>query len=173
LKRAHRFAKPLAMRSFILALILPLAACIGPIETRIDSKGLSPVEPAAFQMDADALPAAVPMVKAALEAKGFRVETGAALNVQVTLSDRPAELALKEGAAVLSPAAGKQRCADREYRVGVTLTRIADGVAVYRGIAAEFHCKQTVEQVLPLLVSAALADLGSPKGIYAIKRPRR
>jgi hypothetical protein len=169
----RRFAKPLPMRSYILALMMPLAACIGPIETRIDSKGFSPIEPATFQMDADALPAAVPLVRAALEVKGFRAETAAALNVQVTLSDRPAELALKEGTAVLSPAASKQRCADREYRVGLTLTRIADGVAVYRGIAAEFHCKQSVERVLPILVSAALADLGSPKGAYAVKRPRR
>jgi hypothetical protein len=161
------------MRSFILALAVPLAACAGPIETRIDSKGLSPFEPATFQMDADAPPLPASLVTAVLEQRGFRTADAAALNVQVTLSDRPAILALQEGKVVISPAAQKQRCADREYRVGVTLTRIADGATIYRGTAAEFHCKQSVDQALPMLVSAAIADLGSPKGAYAVKRPRR
>jgi hypothetical protein len=161
------------MRSLILALFLPLAACVGPIETRLDNAGLVGQAPATFQMDAEAPNATRALVQAELVQKGLSPSEAGAINVQVTMSDRLAQLSLGDGKTLLSPAAGKQSCADREYRVGVTLTRIADGTLVYRGTAAEFHCKQSVEQVLPLLIKAALTDLGAPKGAYSIKRPRR
>ncbi len=161
------------MRRFIPVLLVPLVACAGPIETRLDTVGLTGVAPASFQFDAEAPNAMRGIVQAELVQKGFSPSDAGAINVQLTMSDRPAQLALGDGKTSLSPAAGKQRCADREYRVGVTLTRIADGILMYRGTAGEFHCKQTIDQALPLLVKAALADLGAPKGAYLLKRPRQ
>lgn len=161
------------MRPIFFVLSLSLAACAGPIETRIDSSGLSPVAPATFRLDPEASADAEALVGAALEQKGFKLAETGALNLQVTVAERSAELALQEGKAILAPSAGKRLCADREYRLGVTLTRISDGVTVYLAHASEFHCKQTLAEVLPVLVNSALADLGSPRGQYVIKRPRR
>jgi hypothetical protein len=161
------------MRTLLIVSSLLLAACAGPIETRIDSSGLSLVPSATFQIDEAASAAAKPLVAAALAQKGFVQAAVGEYSLQVTSSDRPAELSLKNGTETLSPSAGKKRCADREYRLGLTLTRIADGAVVYRAHAAEFHCKLKLAEVLPALVSSALADLGAPRGAYIVKRPRR
>jgi hypothetical protein len=161
------------MRSLLIVLTLSLAACASPIETRIDSTGLSPVEPVTFQIDEAASADAKPLVAAALVQIGFVQATVGEYSLQVTSSDRPAELSLKNGTETLSPSAGKMRCADREYRLGLTLTRIVDGAVAYRALAAEFHCKLKLAEVLPVLVSSALADLGAPRGAYIVKRPRR
>ena len=168
------------MRTAILAaLILPvtllLGACAGPIETRVESAGLSNAAPTSFAVDPDVSgPAAGVQAKIvqALTAKNFRLADNAVLKLHVTASDRPAELALKSGAQEIAAAAGKRRCAKREYRVGITLTRISDGSDYYRANAAEFHCKMTMDEVLPTLVRTALADLGAPRGSYILSRPR-
>jgi hypothetical protein len=163
------------MRAFLFALPLFLAACAGPIETRIDNAGLSSVEPTSFAIDSNAigLVAGVQSKAASiLTDKGFRQSEKADLMLQVTVSDRPANLALQNGSVTLSPSASKKRCAKRDYRVGVMLVRLADGATYYRSTAAEFHCKLTLEQALAGLVSAALADVGNPKGNYTINRSR-
>lgn len=80
------------------------------------------------------------------------------------------------GPGSLSPAKRKkplQSCEDREYRVGVTLTRVADGALAYQGSAAEHHCNMPLAEALPGLVDAALADFGNPRGAYSVMREGR
>lgn len=105
--------------------------------------------------------------------KGFAIAKQARLHAEITLDARDAALALASSAGNLSaPKRRKalQSCNDREYRIGVTLTRVADGAEIYRGRAAEYHCKMTIVEALPTLVDAALADLGQPRGSYAVMR---
>lgn len=164
------------MRATLYALTLLLAGCAGPIETRIDSNGLTSVLPMGFASDAEIAGSAAQaqmLVSAALVEKGFRLAVPAELSLHVALSDRPSNLSLNAGSDILAPSAAKKRCAKREYRLGVTLTNIADGAIFYQAHASEYHCKLTVEQVLPFLVSAVTKDVGSPKGNYVVKRPRK
>jgi hypothetical protein len=160
------------MRSLIFVCLLSVTACAGPIETRIDSAGVALVKPTTFQIGEAASAEATPTIIGLLQQKGYQQAGTGQLSLQVALSDRPAELALQSGAATLSPAKGKKRCAKREYRLGVTLTRISDGAEIYRANAAEFHCKLTLADVLPILAQSALADLGAPRGAYIVNRPR-
>ena len=163
------------MRLLAPLLFLLVTACIGPIETRIDSRGTGGPPPVSFAGDPDVLGAVVDaqkLVAQALVAKGYRTAEVADVSLHVTLSDRPADLSLHSGSAVLAPTSGKKRCAKREYRLGVTLTKIADGALYYQSHAAEFHCNLVVEAVLPALVDAALKDIGAPRGSYAVKRRR-
>lgn len=161
--------------SALLPCALMISACAGPIETRVDSAGLSSAAPTSFAIEPDiGGPAAGVQAKVVqmLTGRGYRVADNGALKLHVTASDRPAELALQSGAKELSPAAGKKRCAKREYRVGITLTRISDGADFYKASASEFHCKLGLDDALPTLVSAALADLGAPRGSYVLNRAR-
>ena len=163
------------MRLITIVIPLLLAACAGPIETRIDSRGLTTVQPVSFAADSVAtgvISGAQNMVAQALLAKGYRAADIADISLQVTVSDRPANLSLLSGTDVLAATSDKKRCATREYRLGVTLTKIADGSLFYQSHAAEFHCKLTVSEVLPTLVDAALKDIGTPRGSYTVKRPR-
>lgn len=163
------------MRFLIPLLLLVLAGCAGPIETRIESAGISAAAPTSFAIDPEITgPAAGVQAKVTehLQGLGYRLADNGALKLHVTASDRPAELALQSGSHQLAVAAGKKRCAKREYRVGITLTRISDGANIYRSSAAEFHCKLTLDEALPTLVSAAMADLGAPRGAYVVNRPR-
>lgn len=148
-------------------------ACAGPIETRIDSVGVAAVKPTTFEIGEAASTEALPAVVDALRQMGFQQAGAGQLSLQVALSNRPADLSLKSGSETLSPAKGKKRCAKREYRLGVTLTRISDGTEIYRAHAAEFHCKLTLAEALPALVKSALADLGRPRGAYVVNRPRQ
>jgi hypothetical protein len=157
---------------------LIVSACVGPIETRVDSRGLNDKQPVAIFTDPEVSASSVDAyrrVEQALVAKGFRASSDPAkadASLHVTLSDRPADLSLNSGSEVLAPHAGRKLCAKREYRLGLTLTKIADGAIIYKSHAAEFHCKQTVQQALPALVDAALRDIGVPRGAYIVKRPR-
>jgi hypothetical protein len=164
------------MRSFILLPILFAAAsCAGPIETRIDSAGARELAPATIMVDESNKvenPTARSLALAALEKKGFSKATDGKLLLQTTTSEWPAALSLSNGATVLSPAAKKKRCAKTEYRLGIVLTRISDGAEIYRVRTAEFHCKLPLDAVLPMMVDAAMVDLGNPRGSYIVKRPR-
>jgi hypothetical protein len=169
------FAKLALMRATPFALIVLLAACAGPIETRIESAGSSVAKLTSFSKDPDAtglVARGQTAVTKALTDKGYRLAEVAELTLQVTVSDRPANISLQNGSKTLASAANKRRCAKREYRVGVTLTEQSNGNEYYRGTAAEFHCQITVEQALGPLVQAALADIGAPRGSYTVKRPR-
>jgi hypothetical protein len=159
------------------------AGCSSSIETRISSSGVaSPkAEPYMISTVAETSPelrSAYKLVAASMAQKGFALAKEAPLHLEITLDARPATLSLggKEGSDSLSPAKEKkmlQSCEDREYRLGVTLTKVGDGSEIYRGRAAEYHCKVEVADALPTLVNAALADFGSPRGAYVVKRQGR
>ncbi len=118
------------------------------------------------------------LVAAGLTQKGFTLAKEAPLHLEITLDSRPASLSLgnRDGADSVSPAKRQrmlQSCQDSEYRIGLTLTRVADAAEIYKSRAAEYHCKMPVAEALPTLVKAALADFGSPRGTYAIMRKGR
>jgi hypothetical protein len=160
------------MKNVVLPLFLAVTACAGPIETRVESAGVALLQPTNFQIDESASPLAAPAVLEALSAKGFRNTSDGPLSLQIALSQRPANLSLLSDKGPISASARKKRCAKLEYRLGITMTRISDGVLAYRGSAAEFHCKDSIQVVMPALVKAALADLGAPRGAYIVTRPR-
>lgn len=121
------------------------------------------------------LRSAYAMVSENLAKKGFGVAEEAPLHLEITVDQRDASLALgsNNGSESLSAAKRKkplQSCHDTEYRLGVTLTRIADGEEIYRGRVAEYHCRMSLAEAMPVLVDAALADLGKPRGSYAVLR---
>lgn len=159
------------------------AGCSSNIETRVASNGVRSPTAEAYMISTVAetspeLRSAYRLVAAAMTEKRFPLAKEAALHLEITLDARPAMLALggKDGADSLSPAKKKkplQSCEDREYRLGVTLTRVRDGSEIYRGRAAEHHCNTPVIDALPTLVNAALADFGNPRGSYVIIRQGR
>ncbi len=166
---------------FVMPAAMLVSGCGSSVETRISSSGITPVEASEYML---VLPAdnAPPDLRGAyfrvaekLHAKGFTVSETAALHLEITLDARDASLALGSTAGPESLSAPKrkkplQSCKDKEYRLGVTLTRIADGEEIYRGRVAEYHCRMTVAEALPALVDAALADFGQPRGSYAVMR---
>jgi len=168
----------------VIAVAALLAGCSGPIETRVQSSGAGIDEAPALLVDDAAEPPltakARAMVVAELEKQLGASGSQATHRLTVTLSDRPAALSLLAGdkASTRIIAAAKadkplQSCADREYRLVVLLTRIADGSESYRGEAASYQCKATLEERLPYLVAAATADLRTPKGRYSIRQAGR
>ncbi len=169
------FGKPLLVTLLGASFV---AACSPGVETRISSSGIANAGPQAVMLSIE--PGASPELRAAyalvtsdLTKKGYAVASEAPLHLAVTVDARDADLALKAGAANLSAAKKKkafQNCNDKEYRVGVTLTRVADGDEVYRGRSSEYHCKMAIADALPNLVETALADLGTPRGSYSVMR---
>lgn len=160
-----------------------VAGCSGNVETRVASNGVRSPAAEGYMISTVAetspeLRSAYRLVVAAMAEKRFPLVKEAALHLEITLDARPAMLALgqKDDAGSLSPAKKKkplQSCQDREYRLGVTMTRVRDGSEIYRGRAAEYHCKMPVAEALPTLVNAALADFGNPRGSYVITRQGR
>jgi hypothetical protein len=113
------------------------------------------------------------MVVAKLEEKGFTLGGTGALQLHVAVSERDAAISVATDKSEISKAKQRrplQSCADKEYRLAVALSRISDGALLYRGSAAEYHCKATLAQAMPTLVALALADLAAPKGDYALTR---
>jgi hypothetical protein len=159
------------------------AGCSGNIETRVSSNGVQSPAAESYMIStvteiSPDLRSAYKLVAASMAQKGFMLAKEAPLHLEITLDARPASLSLggKDGPGSLSPAKKKkalQSCEDREYRLGVTLTKVGDGTEIYRGRAAEYHCKVPVSEALPTLVNAALADFGSPRGSYVLTRKGR
>jgi hypothetical protein len=170
-------------RCLILSAILWVPACSSNVETRISSSGITSPKAERYMISTVAetsaeLHSAYKLVAASMAQKGFALAKEAPLHLEITVDARPAALSLgsKDGPDSLSPAKRKrplQSCEDREYRLGVTLTKVGDGSEVYRGRAAEYHCKLEVADALPTLVNAALADFGSPRGTYVLTRKGR
>lgn len=158
--------------------VLLVPACSSGVETRISSSGIASPKAEAYMISTVAetspeLRSAYTLVAKKMAQKGFAIAKEAKLHAEITIDARDASLALGSGAGNLSaPKRRKalQSCNDREYRFGVTLTRVADGEEIYRGRAAEYHCNMTIGEALPALVDAALADLGQPRGSYAVMR---
>ncbi|MBL0924537.1 MAG: hypothetical protein IBJ12_08760 [Sphingomonadaceae bacterium] len=118
------------------------------------------------------------LVAQKLSQMGFVQANNASIYLEVTFDVRDASLSLGSelGSGSLSPAKKRkplQSCADREFRLGITMTRIVDGAELFKGRAAEYHCKMTAEEAMPVLVNAALSDLGNPRGGHVVKRAAR
>jgi hypothetical protein len=160
-----------------------VAGCSSMVETRVSSSGVQSPSAEAYMIStvdesSAELRDAYKLVAKSMATRGFTLAKEAPLHLEITLDGRPAALSLgtKEGPGSLSPAKKAkplQSCADREYRLGVTLTKVSDGREIYLGRAAEYHCRAEIADVLPLLVDAALADFGKPRGTYVLKRKGR
>lgn len=160
-----------------------VAGCASKIDTRVSSSGIQSPAADSYMIStvgetSPELRGAYRLVATSMATKGFILAKEAPLHLEITLDARPAELSLgaKEGPDSLSPAKKKkplQSCEDREYRLGVTLTKVNDASEVYRGRAAEYHCKVAVVEALPKLVDAAMADFGNPRGSYVLARKGR
>lgn len=161
--------------------MLGLAACAGPIETRVNSAGPGVANSSTILKEEIPTASAAAQARAAvimlLADKGYRETQSGDVQLHVAFAERDAAISVKAKSAdaVTDIATAKmhkplQSCADREMRLAVTLTRITDGAELYRGTASEYHCKAQMAEVLPALVTAALADLSQPKGAYKITR---
>ena len=165
-----------------LAAMVSISACTGPIETRVSSSGVAlsgghTILDEQHASPSDILLQARALTLSKLADRGFTLTPTGAQKLDVTVSERPANLLISAGAeqhkvVLTSPKPKKplQSCADTEFSLVVRLTNVADGADLYQGRAAEFHCKAALADVLTFLVDAALADLGSPKGEHIIKR---
>jgi hypothetical protein len=163
----------------LIGITLFVTACSSGVETRIHSSGTGPLSAQTYHIamaegaSADVRRAYV-LVQDALSAQGFAPADDAAILLQITVDSRDAALALGTiGPQNLSAAKGRkplQNCADKEFRLGLTMTRIADGAEIYRSRVAEYHCKMPLSDAMPSMVDAAVADLGKPRGSYLIRR---
>jgi hypothetical protein len=173
------------MRPTLLSIsaALLVSGCSTGVETRVSSGGVNAILAGSYILasTAESAPdvrAARSLVAEKLAQRGFRQSDEAPLYLEVTFDVRDAALSLgdSQGSGSISGAKKRkplQSCADREYRLGVTMTRIADGVELFRGRAAEYHCNMSAAEALPALVDAVLADFGNPRGNYVLKRNAR
>jgi hypothetical protein len=160
-----------------------VSGCSTGVETRVSSSGANQLPAGSYMVAALAeaatdLRVARSLVAERLAQKGFIEAKEAPLHLEVTFDVRDASLSLGSSAGPGSISGAKKRkplqsCVDREYRLGVTLTQIADGAELYRGRAAEYHCNMPAKEALPALVDAVLADMGQPRGSYVVKRNAR
>lgn len=177
------YSKPMKQCIALIGGCALLTGCSTSIETRVSSNGVSSPTAEAYMISTVAetspeLRSAYKLVAAAMAQNGFTLAKEAPLHLEITLDARPSTLSLggKEGPASLSPAKRKkplQSCEDQEFRFGVTVTKVGDGSEIYRGRAAEYHCKVEMADALPTLVNAALADFGKPRGYYILTRKGR
>ncbi len=171
-------------RVLLFLTMLGLSGCSGPVETRILSSGqginasisIADTAPAAAPLHAKAQELAI----AGLQKRVGLLPGASSHQLVVTLSERPAAIALRAGtqqaARVIAAAKRRkplQNCEDREFRLSIVMTRIADGIESYRGEASEYHCKASIEESLPHLVDAALSDLRAPQGSHLLTRKGR
>jgi hypothetical protein len=166
-------------RLLLLGTVFFVTACSKSVETRVSSAGISNFQASNFQVaipDPSAAPElqlAYRLISEKLAEKGMKVSDDGALQLEVGISARPANIGIKQPGKTLA-APGKikssRACMHQEYRLSAVLTRIADGAEQFRGSASETHCKQGLSTILPLLADKAMADLGSPRGEYVLKR---
>ncbi|MEM8919265.1 MAG: hypothetical protein AAGE37_10430 [Pseudomonadota bacterium] len=176
------------IRSAILTILTAtlVAGCAGPIETRISTQAGAPLPDdrtynfgSVAEQDNDLHKAAREMVDSALKSRGFRAVENAAILVDLTLADRPADISITVGEdteqAVLAEVKQQkplQSCKDREHRLTVTIADRVTGTSLYSGAAAEYHCKGTMAESLPHLVRGAMAEFGSGTGARQFVRTR-
>jgi hypothetical protein len=171
----------MGLRSMLAFSVLLLGGCAGPIETRIASSGPGLVQPQSIMREEVAPTgtslAARNAVLAMLANRGFAEADTAELQLQVAMSERDAAVAVsttvsgrKRDIAAAKKRKPLQSCADREIRLSVVLTRISDGALLYRGDAAEYHCRGQLADLIEPLAESALADLNKPRGAYTATR---
>ena len=166
-----------------IALVALLTGCSGPIATRIEtalpaapasgsSYILSLAEGKVGAIEADA----VRLLESRLSGHGFTrtIDPEAAqYAVALSVAERPADMTYTTGGAPLAVAKSRklmQSCNDRDLRVAVVITRVADAALAYRGSAAEYHCKAKMADVMPGLMDAALQGMSGKTGSWIEKR---
>lgn len=161
-----------------------LAGCSQKIETRISSSGDAAFVMKAFSSapaDASATAGlARNAVLLSLKDRGVSEDSNASVRLHVTFAALPATLKLLPDAGAKAVPVGSvthaqpprksAKCDPVEYRLGVTFSNIADGAVLYRGSAAEFHCRGHESKLVSILAAAALKDMGAPRGTYAVNR---
>lgn len=154
-----------------------LAACAGPIETRIDTAiAVPPAKGSTYLLSISEGPTASTQNDAAmlldqrLTSQGLTrtmdAET-AQYVVSLGLADRPADVGYSAGGEALATPKKKralQSCSDREYRVTIAIMQVADGMESYRGSASEYHCKANLADVMPHLMDSALSGFAGQNG---------
>jgi len=145
-----------------LPILLTLAGCGGPIETRVQTHMVAPISAqkhfmfsSASEPDAKIIKSARGMVGDMLAAKGFQHMDAAQMLIQIGLADRPASIAVSVGEdGETMPIAGQkeqkplQSCRDREHRLTITMIDQTNGAILYSGAASEYHCKGKIEASL-------------------------
>lgn len=163
--------------TFCLAIITVLqAGCAGPIQTRVQTASTqNQTEFASYtfaevpKQRSGIYEQAKKILADALKLKGLEQRDSAPLIVDFAAASRPASIAIALGEgqkskSVAEPKTRKllQSCDDSEHRLIVTVFQRNSGKQVYRGTAAEYHCKAALKQSLPHLVKAALSDWDQP-----------
>lgn len=155
-----------------------LAACAGPIETRVDVRqSAAPIVsnssyafvPLADDDRPSPIDAAIRQIISA-RLTGMTIEPfeTATIVLAYGLSERPANMTI----AGLSPAERKHRFQNcgRIVRLTISLSSRESGKLLYSGSAEEYHCKASPEEVLPHLAAAILPDGTWPTASITLKR---
>lgn len=164
--------------------IFALAACSGPIETRIDTAiPHAPVRGATYFLgvpEGPPAPLAVEAVRllenklAALGLTRTDDPETAHYAAALSVSDRPAIISYAVDGGPLVKAKKRkpfQRCQDREIGIKLVLTRVKDAEIAYKGAAEEYHCKAKALDVMPILLDLALSGF-SGDGAQGLSGPR-
>lgn len=167
---------------FILAILA--AGCVRPVETRVSSIGENALAESSYfwgnRVNSEAGDGATQLIESRLASKGLAKGETAPLRLDATFAALPASLKLQigngskspVGTAQAKPPRSSRKCEPFEYRLGLSFFRLEDGAIYYRSSAAEYHCKGDEAAILPLLVDAALSDMGKPRGDYSVLRKK-
>jgi hypothetical protein len=167
---------------FLITCGLFLAGCAPMAETRISSAGQSNVEKLGFilapadKTASSELTQGRSLVISKLQQLGFEQNDIGPYYLEIGVSARPASIAILEADKTVARANTKRpsrKCPAQEYRVSLSLTRIADGAVMYRASSGEYHCKAALAATLSPLIDHAMADLGKPRGEYVVKTKGR
>ncbi len=155
-----------------------LCGCTEPMPTRIENIGAINIAPDHYtlsspeqQMPTAEYAQAEKLIVDNLLVLGFSRSDQAPLDLQISLSKRPANLSLSANNSPLAPAQSAhfhRHCVVSEYRLIVAMVRISDGETLYQSSASETHCKRPLADNIAHLVNAAMADFSQPKGRYVI-----
>jgi hypothetical protein len=167
-----------------LILAILATGCVRPVETRVSNIGENAPAGSSYywgnSIVAGDANGATQLIEGRLAAKGIAKGDTAALRLDATFAALPASLNLQIGSgsksavgpARIKPPRQSGKCEPVEFRLGLTLSRLDNGAIYYQSSAAEYHCKGDLVAVLPLLVDAALVDIGRPKGTYKVLRKK-
>ncbi len=165
--------------------LMGASGCAGPVEARLRSQGagvgddrlLMWAPSPAGEALTPHMEQAREMFSAALRDRGFSFAAEAPLSVSLSVSERPADIAVSTGNdAAFSPAKDHrlmQSCQDRILRLRVVMIERTSGEIRYAGDAQEAHCKAGLDDALPRLAKLAVADMDEPRGERRVTTPGR